>query len=159
MHFHVDSSASTKHSYFVLQIPGALQVSLYSRPLVLQGIAAGIGTSNFLRAFQIVSLNSSSAGSMKSMPRNVLALSSFGFSIAHFCFSFRIDDSDMSFHISGHRESGLDVVCFRVSRPPGHVYPSGGFSSHIVNLVKPVHVSVPINVPIIVDAFLQHYIQ
>ena len=28
--------------------------------------------------------------------------SSFGFSIAHFCFSLRLDTSDMCFHISGH---------------------------------------------------------
>ena len=41
------------------------QVSLYSSRLVLQGIAAGIGTSNFQRAFSIIPLNSSSAGSMK----------------------------------------------------------------------------------------------
>ena len=39
------------HHKFVLRMPEELQVSLYSRPLVLQGIAAGIGTSNFLRAF------------------------------------------------------------------------------------------------------------
>ena len=43
----------------------ALQVSLYSSRLVLQGIAAGNGTSNFLRASLIISLNYSYAGSMK----------------------------------------------------------------------------------------------
>ena len=32
----------------------------------------------------MVSLNSWSSGSMKQIPRNLLALSSFGFSIAHF---------------------------------------------------------------------------
>ena len=114
----------------------------------LHGIAAGIGTSNFLRGFSIVSVNSSSAGSMKYIPRNFLALSSFVFSIAYFCFSFRFDASDTSFHISGHKESGLDVVCFLVSRSQDHVYPSGSFSSTVVNL----------NIPIIVDTFLQHYI-
>ena len=61
------------HAYFVLQIPGALQVSLYPRPLVLQGIAAGIGMSNFLRAFLMMCLNSSSSGSMKKIRRDCLA--------------------------------------------------------------------------------------
>ena len=54
---------------------------------ILQGIAAGIGTSNFLRAAVIVSLNSSSLGSIKNIPLNCLAFSSFGFSIAHLCFA------------------------------------------------------------------------
>ena len=59
--FLVDSSASTMHAYFDLRVSDSPQVCpanarratglLYSRPLVLQGIAAGIGTSNFLRAF------------------------------------------------------------------------------------------------------------
>ena len=52
------------HGFFVLQWSKKLQVSLYSLRLVLQNIAAGIGTSNFLRVFFIISLNSSSAGSM-----------------------------------------------------------------------------------------------
>ena len=63
--FLVDSSASTMHAFFVLWVPEVLQVSLYFPPLVMQGIAAGIGSSNFLRAFFIVSLNSASAGSVK----------------------------------------------------------------------------------------------
>ena len=48
--FLVDSSASTMHAYFVMRSSGVRQVSLYFLPLILQGIAAGIGTSNFLRA-------------------------------------------------------------------------------------------------------------
>ena len=63
--FLVDSSASTMHAYFVLRASEVWQVSLYCPPLILQGIAAGIGNSNFVRAFKIVSLNSSSTGSMK----------------------------------------------------------------------------------------------
>ena len=74
------------------------------------------------------------------LPHNFLALSSFGFAKAHFCFSLRFDASDISFHISGHYVSGLEVVCFLVSLPPDHVYPSGGFSFNIVNLVNLVHV-------------------
>ena len=64
-------------------------------------------------------MNSSSSGSMKKIPRNLLALSSFGFSIAHFSFSLRFDASDICFHISGHSLSSLEVVfevvCFLVN--------------------------------------------
>ena len=49
--FLVDSPASTMHAYFALQLTETLQVSLYSARLVVQGIAAGIETSNILRAF------------------------------------------------------------------------------------------------------------
>ena len=55
---------------------------------ILQGIAAGIGTSNLVRAALMLSLNSSSCGSIKNIPLNCLAMSSFGFSIAHLCFAF-----------------------------------------------------------------------
>ena len=88
---------------------------------ILQGIAAGIGTSNFLRAAFIVSLNSSSSGSLKNILFNCLALSSFGFSISHLCFPFFFDASDICFHISGHTLSGREVVCFLVSLLPDHV--------------------------------------
>ena len=82
---------------------------------VLQSIAAGIGISNFLRAFLMVCLKSSSSGSMRKILRNFLALSSFGFSIANVCFALRFDASYICFHISGHTLSGLEVVCFLVS--------------------------------------------
>ena len=42
---------------------------------------------NSLRVCFMISMNSSSSGSMKKIPRNLLAFPSFGFSIAHFCFS------------------------------------------------------------------------
>ena len=42
---------------------------------------------------------------------------------------------------SVHTLSGLEVVCFLVSLHPDHVYPSGGLSLIVVNLVKPVHAS------------------
>ena len=89
----------------------------------------------------MMSLNSSSSGSMKKIPRNFLAVSSFGFSIANFYFALRFDASDICFHISGYTLSGLVVVCFVVSHPPDHVYPSGGFSFNKINLVKPVRAS------------------
>ena len=44
------------------------------------------GTSNFYRAFLMISLNSVSSGSMKQIPLSLLAFSSFGFSLAQFCF-------------------------------------------------------------------------
>ena len=76
-------------SVFCLAFPN---IAFRASPLlfigILQDIAAGIGTFNFLRAAFIVSLNSSSIGSMKNIPLNCLALSSFGFSTAHLCFAF-----------------------------------------------------------------------
>ena len=79
--------------------------------------------------------------SMKNIPVNCLALSSFGFSRAHLCFAFFIAASDINFHMSGHTLSGREVVCFLVSLPPDHVYPSGGLSFNKMNLVKLVHAS------------------
>ena len=89
---------------------------------VLQGIAAGIGISNFLRALFMVCLMFSSSGSMKKIPRNCPALSSFGFSMIQFCFALRFAASDKCFHISGHPVSGLEVVRFLVSVLPRTVY-------------------------------------
>ena len=71
--------------------------------------------SNFLRAFFMVCLNSSSFGSMKKIPRNCLALSSFDFSIAHFCFALLVA---ACFHISGQTLVGLEDVSSSVSPGP-----------------------------------------
>ena len=76
-------------------------------------IAAGIGTSNFLRAAFIVSLKSSSFGSIKNIPLNCLVLSSFGFSTAHVGFAFFFTASDIDVHLSGHT-SGREVFRFLV---------------------------------------------
>ena len=129
------SSASTTQAYFVLRFPILRWVSPLLFLGILQGIAAGIGTSNFLRAAFIVSLNSSSFGSMKNIPLNCLAFSSFGFSTAHLCFAFFFAASDIKFHFSGHTSSGREVVCFLESLPPDLVYPSGGLSFNKMNLV------------------------
>ena len=59
-------------------------------------------------------------------PLNCLALSSFGFSIAHCCFAFFFAASHINFYMSAHTSSGREVVCFLVSLTPDHVYPSGG---------------------------------
>ena len=136
----IDSSASTIQASLVLRFAILRQFSPRQFDSVLQGIAAGIGISNFLRAFLMVCLNSSSSGSMKKIPRICLVLSSFGFSIAHFCFALLFAASDTCFHMSGHTLSGLEVVSFLVCVHPDHVYPSGGLSFK-KNLVKPVHAS------------------
>ena len=87
----IDSSASTIQASLVLRFAILRQFSPQQFAGVLQGIASGIGISNFLPAFFMVCLNSSSSGSMKKIPRICLALSSFGFSTALFllCFAFR----------------------------------------------------------------------
>ena len=114
---------------------------------------------NFLRAFFMISSHSSSSGTMKKIRRNFLALSSFGFSIVHFDLSLRLDASDTCFHISGHNLSGLEVVCFLVSLPLDHVYPSCGFSLKKVNLVRTSpciwQLTIPIDIPVIVNTFLR----
>ena len=89
----------------------------------------------------ILSLNSSSFGSMKNIPLNCLALSSIGFSIVHLRFAFFLAASDICFHISGHTLSGREVVCFLVSFLPDHVHPSGDLSLNRKNLVKHVHLA------------------
>ena len=86
----------------------------------------------------MVCFNCSSSYSMKKR-RSCLALSSFGFSMIHFCFALRFDAADITFHISGHTLSGLEVVGFLVSLFPDHVCPSSGLSFNKMNLVKPVH--------------------
>ena len=82
-----------------------------------------------------------SSGSMKWIPRNLLASSSFGFSIAHLCFSLSLAFFDIPLQSSGHEWSGLDVACRFVSLSPDHMYPSGGFLLNRVNWVKPVQES------------------
>ena len=108
---------------------------------ILQRIAAGIGTSNFLRAALIVSLNSSPFGSVKNIPLKCLALSSSGFSIAHLCFAFFFAASDMCFHIFGHTLSGREGVCFLVSLTRDPCVPIRWPLGQKMNLVKPVHAS------------------
>ena len=54
MRFLVDSSASTMHAHFVLVASGLRQVSLYFPPLILQCVAAGIGTYVFHCSFELL---------------------------------------------------------------------------------------------------------
>ena len=71
------SSASTTEVYPVLRFPILRWVSRLLFNGISQGNSADIGTSNFLRATFIVSLNSSSFAAMKYFPVNSLTLSSF----------------------------------------------------------------------------------
>ena len=89
----------------------------------------------------IISMNSSSAGSMKWIPRNFLAVSSFGFSIARFCFSLRFDASDIFPNFWPQRVwSGCRLLSCQ-SLPGPSISIRLFFSSNIVNHVKPVHMS------------------
>ena len=51
---------------------------------------------------------------MKNIPLNRLALSNFGFAIAHLCFAFFFAASDINIHIFVRTLSGREVVCFLV---------------------------------------------
>ena len=110
-----------------------IRSSMHSSRLVLQSIAAGIGTSNFLRTFFMVSLNSSSAGSMKQLPRNLLALSSFGFfdsplllRFASLCFLLHQTCASTFLATKGRR-------LLSCQSRADHVFPPGGFRSDIVS--------------------------
>ena len=110
----------------------------------------------------MISLNSSQSGSMKEIPRNLLTLSSFGFSIDHFCFSLRFDASHTSFQISGHKVSALEVVRFLVSLHRTMDIHPVVFILHSESCETCPRIwqfPISINVPIIVEVFLQHYIQ
>ena len=137
----IQSSASTMQAYLscVVQLCDKFPCACYVEVHKALLLASEFPT--FYEHFFIFRLNPSSSGSIKKIPRKLLALSSVGFSIAHFCFSLRFDASDICFHISGHTLSGLEVVCYLVSLSPDHENPSGGFSFNTVNLVKPVHAS------------------
>ena len=126
-------------SLFGLAFPNTAAGSHAAICGVLQGSAAGIGISNFLRSFCmvfkffIICFNEEDV-----IFWNYRALV---FSTAHSCFALLFDASDTCFHISGHTLSGLEVVCFLVSLDPKHVYPSGDLSFSKLNIVKPVHAS------------------
>ena len=101
---------------------------------LLHGIAAAF-------ALLMMSLYSSSLGSIEQIPLKSLACSSFGFSITHSCFSLLWAAFPILVQASGHMWSGRDVVWIFVSLTPDHIYPFGGVSFNYVNLVKPVHES------------------
>ena len=113
--------------------------SLYSLLVFCKALPLASEFPTFYERFFMMFLNSSSASLMKKIPRDFLALSSLGFSIAHFCFALHFDAPDRRFRQSGHTLLGLEVVCFLVSLHPDHVYPSSGLRVNKMNLVKLVH--------------------
>ena len=136
----VDSSASTMHANFVLQFPVELQVTLCWLLLILHGIAAVIGISNFLLAFfrvfkffifWINNVNSSqSSGIIESwfLDSPLLFFSALR-SIGHILPNL-----------------GPQVIwpgcCLSFCQSiPDHVYPSGGLSFNMVKRVNPVQAS------------------
>ena len=121
----VDSCVSTIHACFVFR-------NLH----FLHGRAASSGTSNFLLAFSTFSLYSPSSTSIKFMLLNLRALSSFGFSIVHSCFSLFWAVFPILVHTSGHKFSGLVVAWFFVSLSSG-TCPLGYFSFSKMNFVNP----------------------
>ena len=146
------------HAYLVLQLSKTLQVSLYSSRLVLRGIAADIGTSNFLLAFFI--LNSSSAGSIEQRPRNFPALSSLVF----------FDSPLLLFSSLQTYASTLLATHCRVLRSfvSSSVSPRTTYTHQVCLLIQynesheicPCvrHFSFSINVPVIFNTFLRHHI-
>ena len=137
--FLIDSSASAIQAYFWSCFPQ--YCGRFHRGNLLVFYKVVLLASEFPaihERFFMVSLNSSSFGSMKKIPRNCLALSSFGFSTAHFCFAFRFTASDICSHM--HCQV-LKLFVSIVSLLPDHVHPSGGLSFNRINLVKPVHAS------------------
>ena len=103
---------------------------------LLHGIPDSICISNFRACFK-VSLHSLSYGFMCKRPLSLHALSSFGFSSVHWCFSFCWYFFDIPDQSSGHTCSGLDVAS---SPLPDHVYLwRCVFCKKKTNCVKPIH--------------------
>ena len=110
--------------------------------MFLQGIAAGIGTSNFLRAALIdCELELFIAWFDEVFSSQFSDIIEFWFLDGPSLFCFLLAASDMHVHISGHMPSGREVFCFLVGFLLDHVYPSSGLSFSKMNLVKPVHAS------------------
>ena len=125
---------------------------------LLQSIAAGIGTSDFLRAASIVNLNSSSFVRLSEEFSSQYSVVCEFFYDSPFLFS--LHRVSISKYLATHRQE--EVTCFFVSLLPGHVHPSRCFSCSGTNLVNPAHASdnsSSIHVAIFFDSFLQQYTQ
>ena len=136
-----DSSASSTQAYLVLRFQILLQVSPRHFTGVLQGIAAGIGISNLLRAILMVCLNSSSSGSMKKIPRFVWhyrASVSRWFTFASL-FVF-MHQTYASTYLAIHCRVLRSFVSSLVSHRTVYIH-QVAFRSKRINLVKPVHAS------------------
>ena len=90
-------------------------------------LAAGIGTSNFLRAALIVSLNSSSFGTIKNIPLNCHCRVLVSRQPIFVLLSFLLDRTNISTYMATHRQDEK-FLCILVSLSRDNVYPSGGLS-------------------------------
>ena len=119
-----NSSASTIQACLVLCSPTVRQVSLLLRHNeVLQSIAASIGISNFLRAFFIESLNSSS-------------------SIAHFCFPLRFDQTCVSTFLAIIRRSLRSFVFSSLSPSTMCIHPVAFHSMQWILWSQSTHLTI-----------------
>ena len=130
---------------------------------VLAKHCCSVWISNLFRAFLTVSLNSTSLSSMKQIPRNLLALSSFGFSIAHLFF-FSLPCFWHVFLYVWPQEVRPGCRLFlRQPRPPTMFTHLEFFFVQYGESCEPSpriwHVSISFNVPIIVYAVFKQYIQ
>ena len=119
---------------------------------LLHCMAAAMGVSNFRLAFLMMSLCTSSLGTIEYIHLNFLACSSFGFSIAHSCFSLLW----AAFPILTKRRAlcDLDVMSFEFSSVSTLL---GGVSFYNVNFceTRPRNwqISVSVDIPIVNSFF------
>ena len=107
--------------------------------VLLQDIAGTVGTFNFFRAFLTNSLNSKSQDQWSNFFSVFLHYRASIFHLSNFTFPSFSSSLILPLQISDKKWSDLDVTCRFVSRPPHHMYLSGGFSFfNKVNCVKTV---------------------
>ena len=93
----------------------------------VQGIAGSVATSNFFRAFLMISLFHSLRVNEinSSQPSGILELL---FSLAQICFSFIFEFLDISRILATHDQALMFLAVSSISLPD-HMYQSGGISS------------------------------
>ena len=99
-----------------------LNIAVVSPPVfigILQGIAAGIGTSNFLRSAFHCELEFFIVWFNKVIPYQWSGIVELWFLIAHLRLAFIFDAADMCFHMPVHTLSGREVVWFPRKSPSG----------------------------------------
>ena len=114
--FLIDSSASTVHAYFVFRVPEEPQVFPMLVPSDLARHSCYQEFPTFSARFFKFPWSLHPSGRWVKYFSTFLHSRASVFSTAHFCFSFCWAALDISFHICGHRWSGLDVACLFVNR-------------------------------------------
>ena len=138
--FLADSSASTMHAYFVLRVPEGLQVSPCLLLLILQGTTAGIVTSNFFSAFCDGFFELCICRINEVSPSQLFRIVELRFFDSPFLF-FSLSCVWHIFPYFWPQVIWPGCCLLFCQPPPDHEHPSGGFSSNMVNCVKPVHAS------------------